>query len=456
MYKDFRGFLNCLEENGLLVRVNKEVATEHEIAAGLRKICDTEGPALLFENVKGFPNWRVAGGVFATRKHIALALGLPIDADSMTITRRYLEFDRIGIKPKMVATGPCKEIIIKGDDIDLTKLPVPIYSILDSGRFISAGVEITKLAATGGKNVSIHRRKILSKNTTGLLVNIVQHLERIIVAGEKDGKGQGIATAVGADPEISIASQIKASYGVNEIEIAGALRGEPIEMVKCETIDCEVPASAEIIIEGVTLPGERINDGPFGEWPGNYMTMTGSLNASARIVKITAITMRKDAIFQAMITGYPTTENHALRQWAVATEVLHKLSDITETIAINPAPDGAGAHVIVSIRKTSDIDPRNVIFTLLGARSLIRRVTVVDEDIDVFNPMEVEWAVSTRMWGDRDIYVVPPVYKGSEWLTLRQRAFTKWGLDATMPVAPEERKWYQAISVPGVENVDYV
>ena len=158
MFKDFRGYLDYLEKQDKLLRVQKEVDTRFEIAAGIRKISDNDGPALLFENIRDYPDWRVAGGVYATQKLIALALGLPIDADEESMVKRYLDCYEKRVKPKPVAGGPVKEVIIKGDDIDLTKLPVPIFSELDSGHFLTAGVEVSKHPETGIQNVSIARR----------------------------------------------------------------------------------------------------------------------------------------------------------------------------------------------------------------------------------------------------------------------------------------------------------
>lgn len=453
MYRNFREFLDYLEKNGKLLRVKKEVDTRFDIAAGIRKISDNNGPALLFQNVKGFPNWQVAGGVYATKSHIALALGLPQDADNMAIIRRYLEFDQNTIKPKIVTTGPVKEVVLKGDDVDLGKFPIPVYCEKDVGPYLTAGVEIAKDPEGDWQNASIHRRLILGKDRTTMLATRYQHLGQMIFAAEKKGQGLGIATAVGADPEITLASQVKAPWGVNEIDIASAIRGEPIEMVKCETIDATVPAQAEIVIEGVTIPGEKAACGPFAEFPGNYITMMG-VGVDTPVVKVTAISMRKDAIFQALLTGMPTTENHTLRQWPTAVAACRLLEGMVDLQAFSLTPGGATYHAVVSIRKRHDTEPRNVILALISSRLLIRQVTVVDDDINVFDPNDVEWAVSTRLWPDRDIYVFPPVRKGFGGLTAAQAITARWGLDATMPFG--EKEWYGKASVPGVEEVDYV
>ncbi|MEE8471728.1 MAG: UbiD family decarboxylase, partial [Dehalococcoidia bacterium] len=407
MFRDLRNYLEYLEKNGKLLRVDEEVDARFEIAAGIRRTSDEDGPALLYNNVRGFPGWRVTGGLYATQKLIALALGLPQDADEDAMTGRYLEcFDK-RVEPETVTTGPVKDIIILGDDVDLNSLPISTYSAHDAGPYLAAGVEIAKDPETGVQNVSIHRRMVLDRGRTSILAQGYQHLGQMIQAAEKKGQGLGIATVLGADPSLVLASQIKAPKGVDEAAIAGAFRGSPLEMVKCETIDVDVPANAEIVIEGVTVPGERVMDGPFGEFPGNYITLMGTTQSETWVIKVTAITMRKDAIFQAMLTGKPTTENHTLKKWSTAAAAFQEASRVSEVKSVNLTRGGAGYHFVVSIYKKAEQEPRSLIYTMLSARLGGKLVTVVDDDVDVYDPEAVEWALATRMWAHRDIYIVP-------------------------------------------------
>ena len=447
VFKDLRGFLDYLEGKRKLLRVQKEVDVRFEIAAGIRKASDTEGPALFFENIKGFPGWKIAGGVFATQQHLALALGLPAEADEESILKRYLEWDEKQIAPKLVDTGPVKEVIVKGEDVDLAKLPIPIYSGLDAGPYLTAGVEIAKDPATGIQNASMHRRMILDKNRTSILAKEHQHLGRMLAAAEEKGRGLGIATVVGAPPALAIASQIEAPFGVDEICIAGALRGEPLEMVKCETIDVDVPADAEIVIEGISLPQERALDGPFGEFQGNYITLVGETRTETPVIKVTAITMRRNPIAQAMLTGFPfpMTENHLLKKWAQAAAAYREVGKFADVKAVNVPIGGTGQlHLVVAIDKKSDEEAKNLLKTLLGPLRRPRHVVVVDGDINVYDHMAIEWAIATRVQADKDIIIIPP----------GPFPFAKWGIDATMPL--EDRKWYERIKVPGVEEVDYI
>lgn len=445
MFNDFREYLNYLEENGKLVRVKKEVTPRFEVAAGIRKISDTDGPALLFENIRGFPGWTMAGGLFGTQRLIALALALPIEADEEKIAKRYLECDQKRVKPKLVSTGPVKELIFKGEDVDLTKLPVPTYSELDSGPYLTAGLEIGRDHRTSAQNTSIHRRQIIAKNRTSILARGMQHLGRMIAAAEADGQGLHIATVIGAPPELMIASNMEAPEGVDEAYIAGALRGTPLEVVKCETIDVEVPANAEIVIEGVTIPNERFLDGPFAEFPGNYITMIGESRSEVPVIQVTAITMRKNPIFVAMLTGMPMTDNHYLKKWALVAGAHRAISGIADIKAINFTPGGgAGYHLVVAINKKDDSEPKKIIDTLANMRHGPKYAVIVDNDINVYDPFDVEWALATRMKAANDIVITPAVPP------IPSKVF----MDATAPL--KDRKWYQKVRIPGVDKVDYV
>lgn len=439
-----------LEIKGKLFRVKKEVDIRYEIAAGIRKSSDTNGPALLFENVTGYPDWRVAGGLYATKELMAFAL--ETDNNESKMMGRYLECDQKRIKPVLVSTGPVKETIIRGEQVDLMKLPIPTYSEEDCGSYLTAGVEIARHPETGVQNASIHRRLVLGKDRTTLRARQQQHVGQILQAGEERGVSIGVATVLGAPPELTIASQVKAPMGVDETEIAGAFRGEPLEVVRCETIDVEVPASAEVVIEGIALPGERAADGPFGEYPGDYISLAGVVAPKSWVIKVTAITMRKNPIFQACLTGMPMTENHWLRKWALAAAAWREISRIVphpqDIKAVNVTAGGAaGRNVVVAINKRTEKLPKDIICTLLSSLPTVTNVIVVDDDVDVYDPFDVERAWATRVVPERDIIILSA---GEIPDTMR----AKWGIDATMPI--RARRWFKKIRVPGVDKVDYV
>src|SRR5258706_1909230 len=261
MFDDLRGFLAHLEDLGQLKTVKDEVSVKYEIAAGMRKTSDIEGPALLFENVKGYAGWRVLGGLFATRKLVALGLGVPQDE----LFERYMTLEDKRIAPEIVASGPCKEIKWTGDQIDLTKLPIVTHASKDCGPYVTIGMQIGKDPDTGIRNISIHRMLVLGKDKLSLWAPAAHHLGRMILKAEEKNQGIEVATAVGVDPAIVVASQARVPYGIDEFHVAGGLRGAAVKLTKCETIDVEVPAFRGEGIGGGTIPGERVSDGPYGE-----------------------------------------------------------------------------------------------------------------------------------------------------------------------------------------------
>jgi 2,5-furandicarboxylate decarboxylase 1 len=448
MFEDLRGFLAYLESQGQLLHVKEDVDVKHEIAAGMRKTSDIDGPALLFENVRGFAGWRVLGGLFATRKLVALGLGVA----PHQMLERYLTLEEKRIAPQAVSSGPVKEIRWTGNQIDLAKLPIVTHAERDCGPYVTIGVQIGKDPDSGVRNLSIHRMLVLGKDRLSLWAPADHHLGRMILMAEERKKGLEVATAIGVEPAIVFGSQAKMPYGVDEFYVAGGLRGAPVNLVKCETIDVEVPASAEIVIEGVTLPGERVADGPYGEYPGCY-----SEAKQAPVLKVTAITMRQNAIYQTALTGMPVTENHTLIEYANAAVVYREVKKIVpEVRAINMTPGGTYRHhVVVSIKKRSQEEGRNVILALLSLGIGLKQVTVVDEDIDAFNPLQVEWALSTRMQPDKDIIIIPRIACSTlDPSVPAPRVTAAWGIDATAPLA--ERWRFQKVEIPGVDKVKYI
>jgi len=342
MFEDLRGYLQHLEGEKQLVHVTDEVDSKYDIAAGIRKTSDIEGPALLFENVRNFSGWRVLGGLFATRKLIALGLGVPEDQ----LLERYLTLEDKRIPPATVSTAPVKEIKWTGAEVDLHKLPIVTHAGKDIGAYVTIGVQIGKDPDNGARNLSIHRMLLLGKDRLSLWAPPDHHLGRMILKAEEKKRGLEVATAIGVEPAIVIGSQAKVPYGVDEYHVAGGLRGAPVELVRCETIDVEVPASAEIVIEGVTVPGERVADGPYGEYPGCY-----SEAKQAPVLKVTAITMRRNPIYQTALTGMPVTENHTLIEYANAAVIYREAMKIVPEVRdVYVTPGGTFRHhVVVSI-----------------------------------------------------------------------------------------------------------
>ncbi|WP_134702824.1 UbiD family decarboxylase [Ammoniphilus sp. YIM 78166] len=444
-WQDLRDYLRFLQDQDDLVVVNDEVSAEYEIVALTRQTSDVQGPALLFTNVKGY-SYPVLSGLFSAERRVAQAFNV----EPKDFIHYYMKKEEELIEATVEDEAPCQEIVWTGDDIDLYKLPILTHYEKDGGAYVTAGLQIAKHPDTGVRNVSIHRMLLLGKDTLSVYAPPGRHLGRIIQRNEDDNRGTEIVTAIGNAPALSIASQARVPLGVDEFAVAGGLMGSSVPMVKCKTIDVEVPAFTEIVIEGVTIPHERVPDGPFGEYPGTYSPVK-----DAPILKVTAITMRKNPIYTNALTGMPMTENHWMMQAAVTALAYQEAYKVCpEVKAINVTPGGTiRHHIVVSIKKRHHAEARNLITALLASPIGAKYVVVVDEDIDVFNPMEVEWAINTRFQASSDLIVLPNMYSPTlDPSAPAERTSDKMGLDATAPFGKLEE--FKAPYIPGSEGIN--
>jgi len=443
-FQDLRDYLKFLEDNGDLLVINDEVSAEYEIVALTRQTSDIEGPALLFTNVKGY-DYPVLSGLFSAERRVAQAFKV----DPKKFIEFYMEKEGVAIEPTIVEDAPCQEIILTGNDIDLYKLPILTHYEKDGGAYITAGLQIAKNPDTNERNVSIHRMLLLGKDKLSVYAPPGRHLGRIIQRNEDFNRGTEISTAIGNAPALSIASQARVPYGYDEFAVAGGLLGESVPLVKGRTINVEAPAFTEIVIEGTTIPGVRVPDGPFGEYPGTYSPVK-----EAPLLQVSAITMRKGAFYTNALTGMPMTENHWMMQAAATALAYQEAFKICpEVKSINLTPGGTiRHHVVVSIKKRHESEARNLIAALLSSPIGAKYVVVVDEDIDVFNPMQVEWAINTRFQAGKDLVVLPNMYSPTlDPSAPAERASDKMGLDATAPMGRLEE--FKPPYTPGMENI---
>lgn len=438
-FNDLREFLTFLENKSELLTTKKPVDVKFEISAYIRKTSDEHGPALLFENVKDF-NIPVLGGVFATRERAFLALETsPQDY----VNRFHNALDRL-IPPKLVSEAPCKDVIRTGKDVDLTTLPIPTFSEKDPAPFITLGICISRDPKTGGKNTSIYRLQLKGRNRLGIMA---QQLVRQLMEAESIGKGLPIAIAIGTDPVLPLATQWMAPYGTDELALAGAIRGAPVEVVKGETVDLEVPATAEIVIEGNVLPNVREEEGPFGEVSGYYTPSNPK-----PVIEVSAITHRKNPIYQAALTGMPTTENHILKQLPLeATYYWQLKKEFPGVTAVHfPAAGTVGMTCVIAMKQAYECEARNVIAAMIGTRR--NKITVVvDDDIDITDMEKVWWAIATRTQADEDVIVFPRVVATAMDPSVRKlRVGSSLGIDATVPFG---ERFPEIVKVPGADKV---
>ena len=438
-FNDLREFVTFLESEGELIRTQKPVDVKYEISAYIRKTSDVQGPALLFDNVKGF-DMPVLGGVFSTRKRAFLALET---SNEDYVNKFWHALDHL-LAPKLVTNAPCKEVVYKGKDVDLNKLPVPIFSEKDPAPFITLGLCISRDPKSGGKNTSIYRLQLKGRNRLGIMA---QHLVRQLVEAESIGKPLPIAIAIGTDPVLPLATQWMAPYGTDELALAGSLRGAPVEVVKAETVDLEVPATAEIIIEGMVLPNVREEEGPFGEVSGYYTPSNPK-----PVIEVSAITHRKNPIYQAALTGMPTTENHILKQLPLeATYYWQLKKEFPGVTAVHfPAAGTVGMTCVIAMKQAYECEARTLIAAMIGTRR--NKITVVvDDDVDITDMEKVWWAIATRTQADEDVIVFPRVVATAMDPSVpKLRVGSSLGIDATVPFG---QRFPEIVKVPGADKV---
>ena len=438
-FNDLREFLKFLEEHGELLKTKKPVDVKFEIASYIRKTSDQRGPALFFEKVKNF-DMPVVGGIFATRERAFLAL----ETSSQDYVHKFQNALDHLLPPKVVSNAPCKDVIHTGNDVDLTRLPIPIFSEKDPAPFITLGLSISRDPKSGGKNTSIYRLQLKGRNRLGIMA---QHLVRQLVEAESLGKGLPIAIAIGTDPVIPLATQWMAPYGTDEMALAGALRGQPVEVVKAETVDLEVPATFEIVIEGNVLPNIREEEGPFGEVSGYYTPANPK-----PLIEVSAITHRKNPIYQAALTGMPTTENHILKQLPLEATFYWMLKkEFPGVTAVHfPAAGTVGMISVIAMKQAYECEARNVIATMFGSRR--NKITiVVDDDVDIYDMEKVLWAIATRTQADEDIVIFPRLVATAMDPSVRKfRVGSSLGIDATKPFG---QPFPEMVTVPGADRV---
>lgn len=440
MLKSMREFIEVLGERDDLVTISRTVSPRFEVAAGIRKTSQIGGPALSFESVAGH-EMPVVGGLYAARRRLMWGW----EVEPSDFFGRFAEGLKKQVAPVEVAEGPCQEVCWLGDDAVFDRLPVCTYNEKDGGPFITMGIQIATHPVFGA-NASISRMQIFDSKHAGVLSVPPQHLGVYFAEAESSDQPLDVAVVIGSDPYITVASQVQGSIYVDELAVAGGWLGEPVEVVRCKTIDVSVPASSEIVVEGQMLPGVRHLEGPFGEYPGYY-----SPAGERPVFRLSAITHRRDPVFLAGLTGEPTTDNHVIKT-AVQEAMLHRrLMEICPTLRdVCFTEASAGAHVVVSLKPTFATQSRDVMLASMSAERLRPKlVTVVDEDIDVRDPFQVEWATAFRVQADRDVVILPRMRGVALDPSSPEPGMgAVMGIDATRPFG---RPFWETTSVPGVE-----
>ena len=318
-YLDLRDYLDTLEEKGKLFRVKKEVDNEWEIAALTRRVFqripERDRPGLIYENVKGFDMPVTVGILGASREVYATALECAVE----DIPDVWAEAQANPLPPEIVASGPIKENRLIGEAADVTRLPASIWTVgRDGGRYLTAPGVVSEDPETGERNVGTYRIQLREPRRVGIhLSSPTRDMWTHIRKNEAAGRNTPCAIVLGADPTVGLTAVSRVAYGLDELAVAGRLRGEPLEVTRCETNDLYVPARAEIVIEGEVLCGVREPEGPFGEYTG-YMSDSGD----SFVIQVNAITHRDNPIFHDFFSQMPPSESSTIRgsglAWASA------------------------------------------------------------------------------------------------------------------------------------------
>lgn len=443
-YKDLREFIEVLKKKGLLKRITAEVDPVLEIAEINDRIIKKGGPALFFENPKGskFP---CVVNLFGSFERMKLAL----EVNSLDeIGLRMIEFLEPEIPtnlieklkalpklkrladflPKYVEFGPCKEMIEK-DNPALDIFPILKTWPDDGGRFITLPMVFTKDPETGARNCGMYRMHVYDERTTGMHWHMHKDGARHYRNSKRLGKRLEVAVVIGSDPAVMYSATAPLPEGVDEMLFAGFLRKTPVELIKCETVDLEVPANSEIVLEGYCEPYERRVEGPFGDHTGYY-----SLKDEFPVFHITCITHRKDALYPATIVGRPPMEDCYI---AKATERIFLpliKKQLPEIVDINLPVEGVFHNIaIVSIDKRYPGHARRIMHALwgMGQMSFTKMIVVVDKWVDVQNPGEVVWRIGNNVDPKRDIVIVEGPLDVLEHASDIPAYGGKMGIDAT-------------------------
>ncbi len=432
-YDDLRSFILDLDEAGEIIKIEAELSPAFEIAAALRYLDRRNDKAILFSRVKGYAI-PLIGNLFQSYRSIATALGIK---ESQEVMDEYWKRSSARIKPEIEKSGPVKEVILKGD-IDILKImPILTHHEKDAGPYLSSAITIARDPQTGIMGMGIHRIQVKGKNKIGIFLG-TPPLSRFLNLSDAKGRPLEIAIIIGVDPLTFLASITYAPEGIDKFDLAGGLRGKPVELVKGETVDIEVPRYAEFVMEGQILPGVRETEGPFGESGGAYLALQNP------VAHINCVYHRKQPIYHALmpfnkengiITNlvWEATQLDSIRQSLPAVKKVHLWGSVGEV-------------AVVQIEKNGDDDGRKVIRELFDLLTRAKGIIVVDTDIDIQDPYDIEWAVFTRFQVDRDLLTVTRV-PGSVLDPSADGGLTsKWGVDATKPL--KEANKYERIAPP--------
>ena len=428
--KDMRTWIAELEAAGELIRIDKPVDPLTQMGSLLYQ---SREKAMFFEKLPH--GWRSLGQAPANVRHAAIAFG----ATEETVIPLVAEKLGKRIPPVMVDTGPVKDIKLGKGEFDLTQLPVHVAGQRDGGPVIGSGLVVSKDPDTGQRNVSFHRLQIKGPNKSGIPL-YPRHTWKNYLKYQARNEPMPVAIFIGHYPLYYVAAATTAAYGVDEFEIAGGFLGEAVRLVKCETVDLEVPADAEIVLEGHIPPHYREEEGPFSEFQDYYVTGTGK----NPIVEYQCMTRRHDAIFKNLQNG-SEMEGCVFHKIPMSATIYRRLKDVGGGVNLHNVMMLPGVFaVVVQMTQRFYGEAKNVLLAALTSEYHHPKIAIaVDADVDIFNHSELMWALATRVNPDKDVVIIPGTHNhgmdaslpelGAAGTGLWQRFGSKMLIDATIP-----------------------
>lgn len=440
-----RDYIKVLEQGGKLVRIRKPVSLHYELANVTAALQRQGRGASFFESPEASP-WPIFAGAVGSPDLAALVL--ECDLADITARMEYVLEPGNAIQPVYTEGATWKANQLTGDQVDINMLPIPTHGAHDGGPFITGGITLATDPASGRGNCSYNRMQVLGPRTFGFNVNEWRHVMQFYRFQEAKNEPLEIAIAIGVDPAISIAAG--ARYEDDELLIAGAIRGEAVPVSKGVTVDVMIPAEAEIVIEGFLPPLKRQKEGPLAEFHGYY----GELWESP-VFEVSAICFRDNPIFQTIIPGHDEhiyIGNILPREPLLLQFVKHVSKNVT---GLHIPPYGNGFSAIVQADKSNPGEPKNIALAAMTAHVNIKKVVVVDPDVNIYDPADVLWALTNRVdWG-RDVFQVPDAQGHEMDPTADERGVhTKIGIDATYK--PERRDYGERIRYPEIDLNNYI
>ena len=441
---DLRGYLEVLRQTfpEEIRVVDRQVSNRFELPAVLERLeMEKQHPAVIFNRVKEY-DMPVVSNLFATRKRLALALG----CGEKDLNHVYRIREDKQIEPRIVETGPVKEVIQKGDDVDLTMLPIVTHSEMDAGPYITAGAMVVKDPETGIRNIGVYRHMLFSKNQMGIHLAETSHSNLIYDKYIGRSRPMEVAITIGMHPLFYLGVLSFVPFGSDEYGVVGGLMEKPLQLVKCETVDLEVPAFAEIVLEGVIDPVARRLEGPYGEYTGLY----GHAEQNP-IVEVKAVSRRNAPYYLDVFSAH--IDQQLLGGTPRLGSIYRAVKMACPTVRDIFMPPSGCCRLIcyISIDKRHEGETKNAICAAFAADPFIKYAVVVDTDINIFDDFSVLRAIATRVHMDDDVFSIRNA-KGHPLDPTAREGFLvgKVGVDATKPL----KGYPETIRVPGSASIN--